>query len=229
MRKTKQGVIYIITNSALPNHLKVGFTEDIAQELKKLNKGNKQGVYSVYATYETNGMVTEKQIMRLIGAENKGNAQFGKGVAQDYVLMSPDEAYKSLNLVARMNGMLAKLKREPDMRVVTINTGVSDSDVMQVRTNKKGATQNKIKTRTRKPNLRFSQYNIPIGSVLEYVKDRSKKVKVVGEHSVEYNGKEMSMSECAKRLLNSKSGVQGTNYFSYNGKTISDIRAEMGI
>ena len=252
----KKGVIYIIVNSMLPKQSKVGYAEDAEKVVNQLNKqGMFKGAYSLYATYETAAVADDKQVYKLFATLNDDisivEVPEGRNTTSEYYVIKPDEAYRLLLTIARISGTqdnlkkytgsTAAVKEEKEVKPkagskVTrnrakrpTNTAAKTAAKATAKVETVPETAAEKEKRTRKPNLKFSDYKIPIGSMLEYVKDKSKKVKVVGEREVEYNGDTMSMSECAKRLLNSKSGVPGTNYFSYKGKPLCDIRRELGI
>lgn len=61
----------------------------------------------------------------------------------------------------------------------------------------------------RKPRSLFSS-GIKEGEVITYVHDANITCTVVNDREINYNGKLTSLSALAKKLLNRKSGVQGT-------------------
>ena len=75
--------------------------------------------------------------------------------------------------------------------------------------------------------LKFSDYNIPIGSKLVFKDDNRIVVKVIDENHVSYNGKTYSLSRLACELRNCHSSLRGPFYFKYNGKQLTKIREEL--
>ena len=69
--------------------------------------------------------------------------------------------------------------------------------------------------------------DLPTGTELTFSADPSVKVTVDEDRKhVIYNGQKISMSALAQKLLNTKSQMQGTLYFTYQGKSMAKMREE---
>ena len=68
---------------------------------------------------------------------------------------------------------------------------------------------------------------IPEGAELTYVKEPSIRVVVVDDAHVRYRGEIYSLSGLAKKLNGNSKEIQGTAWFAYNGKRLTDLRDEM--
>lgn len=77
-----------------------------------------------------------------------------------------------------------------------------------------------------RPPVRFSECNIPVGAKLGFVSDPSVYVTVIEDGKVEYNGQVMSMTGVAKLVKNTDAAINGSKYFTYNGKCVYDIAME---
>lgn len=86
--------------------------------------------------------------------------------------------------------------------------------------------QIKKNTKCKAKKFKFSMVDIPIGTELVYVKDLSVKVTVIDETHVLYKGQKWSMSKLVRELGHLSTQVQGTKYFTYNGKKLTDLRNE---
>ena len=76
---------------------------------------------------------------------------------------------------------------------------------------------------SKKPNFKFSSFGIPIGAELQCTLDPHIKCIVINEsNGILYKGNKTSMSEVIKSLKGGKS-QRGTQYFTYNGKLLSDM------
>ena len=68
---------------------------------------------------------------------------------------------------------------------------------------------------------------MPIGSTIEFLRDRTIKATVVDETHILLNGTKMSVSGATLNLLkksgNDKRSVQGTLYWLYGGVTLSEL------
>lgn len=74
--------------------------------------------------------------------------------------------------------------------------------------------------------FKFSMVGILEGAELTYIKDPSVRVTVIDDRYVSYRGKKYSMSALAKELGGLSTPTQGTQWFSYNGKKLTDLRDE---
>ena len=71
----------------------------------------------------------------------------------------------------------------------------------------------------------FSKCGIPVGAQLVYTEDNSVVVTVVSDRKVEYNGEVTSLS-CVVKKLKGLTVVQGTLFFTYNGRSLVEIAKE---
>lgn len=78
-----------------------------------------------------------------------------------------------------------------------------------------------------KPPLTFEMLGIPIGSTLTFTKNTTITCKTINEkNKVKYDGKTYSISALAMELLHT-SAAQGGAYFTYQGKTLVQMREEI--
>ncbi len=66
MSGNKKGYIYIMTNPALINMVKIGYATNVEERRKQLSTTALPYEYEVYATYETNGNLEDKKLHQLI-------------------------------------------------------------------------------------------------------------------------------------------------------------------
>lgn len=77
----------------------------------------------------------------------------------------------------------------------------------------------------RKPRFNFADLGICEGSVLCWYNDDSIKCEVINEHDVLFNSEETTLSKIASEKLGYN--VNGALYFTFNGKTIAELREEL--
>lgn len=78
-----------------------------------------------------------------------------------------------------------------------------------------------------KPPLTFEMLGIPIGSTLTFTKNTTITCKTINEkNQVKYDEKTYSISALATELLHT-SAAQGGAYFTYQGKTLVQMREEI--
>ena len=192
-----KGFIYIMTNPALKDMVKIGFAVDVEQRRKQLSTTALPYEYEVYATYETSGNLEDKKLHKMI---DNLNPDLRVTSNLEFFVMTPQEAYDLLDAIATISGTRDKLKRAK----------VSEAKKQTVR----------------KPPLNFAKCGIPVGAELTFIEDPSVVVKVVSDRKVEYNGEVTSMTAVAKRLKGIDTAIPGTVFFAYNGKRVCDIAAE---
>ena len=125
--------------------------------------------------------------------------------------MSKEAAYSLLESIATISGTESRLKYvTPEGHEIRDEQTVED-----------------VKKNTHKPPFKFSECGIPVGAKITYIRDSSIIATVVDDRHIEYNGVTTSMSALAHELLGSKWQVQGTAYFAYKGKKLTDIREEL--
>ena len=117
---------------------------------------------------------------------------------REFFIMSAEAAYELLESIAFISGTTDKLCRRS-----------------KASTNKRSS---------REP-INFAKCEIPVGSELVFIEDPSIRVIVESDRKVLYNNEITSLSAVACMLKHRKS-LQGSIYFTYNGKTIADIAEE---
>ncbi len=215
MSDTK-GYIYILTNPSFPQYVKIGYANDIEKRLKQLNRSETiPYAFRVYAIYETDNRLTDKELHRLIDNLNPDLRTIdnfdGKTRTKEFFAMSPEEAYSLLECIAKISGTEDCLKRmKPE------GHEIADEELAE-----------EVRETARRGPFKFSDCNIPFGSEIEFVENTSVKPIVVDDRHIEYDGETTSLSALAQKLKGFDHPVQGTLWFTYNNKRLSDIRDEV--
>lgn len=208
-----KGVIYILTNPAFDEYVKIGYASNLENRLKTLNNSSALPyAFRVYAVYEVDSKLTDKELHKLIDTLNpdlRAIEHFdGKTRTKEFFAMSPEDAYTILECIAKISGTQKSLKRmKPE-----------GHEVLDEKTAKE------IKEEARKGPFRFSDCDIPAGAEIEYIDDPAIRPTVVDDRHIEYNGETTSLSKLAQTLRNSPYPVQGTLWFRYNGEILNDRR-----
>ncbi len=207
------GVIYILTNPSFKEYVKIGYANDIEKRLKQLNRSETiPYAFRVYAIYETDNRLTDKELHRLIDNLNPELRTIdnfdGKTRTKEFFAMSAEEAYSLLECIAKISGTEHRLKRmKPEGHEIV------DEELAE-----------EVRETARRGPFRFSKCNIPFGSEIAFVEDEKIKAIVVDDRHIEYNGETTSVSALAQKLKGFDHPVQGTLWFTYKGKKLSDIR-----
>lgn len=207
------GCIYIITNPRVAG-IKIGYADSLDNRLRDINRSSVlPTTFRAYAYYEVDKRLLDKDLHRLIDLLRpdlrvKEETEDGKTRVREFFDMPLEDAYDVLECIAKVSGTLDRLhKVEPDEREIKEEEESED------------AIEN-----TRRSRFNFTDCEIPIGSELVYIKDPTKKVKVVDNHRVEYDGEITSLSRLAREWLGYKLLPQGQQYFTYEGEVLTDRR-----
>ena len=195
-----RGYIYIMTNPCLHDMVKIGYATNVEDRRKQLSTTALPYDYEIYATYETSGSLEDKKLHKLIDTLNP-DLRVSKN--REFFIMSAEDAYILLEAIATISGSLDKLKR--------INNIIDNNTFNH--------------NKTIRPAIDFFKCNIPIGAELIYIGDPTIKVTVESNRKVLYNDEITSLSAIVGKLKGVKS-VQGTSFFTYNGKLITEIAEE---
>lgn len=166
-----KGYIYIMTNPALKDMVKIGFATDVENRRKQLSTTALPYEYEIYATYETSGNLEDKKLHKMI---DNLNPDLRVTSNREFFVMSPQDAYELLEAIATISGTKDKLRR------------------VKVPESKKQIV--------RRPPVNFKECGIPVGAELIYIEDPTVVAKVVGERKVEYNNEITSLSAISHRL-----------------------------
>lgn len=206
------GYIYILVNPSISNMVKIGYAADVETRMKTLYSSAVPDPYHCYAWYKVRHKLEDKTVHKLIDSLSP---DLRHSANREFYDMSPERAYEILSAVAQISGNDDCLVLNP------LNDEYFAVKKKSVGKKKKNVP---VKVKAIKSALTFKACGIPVGSVLEYTKDTSIKVKTLDEvNKIEYKGKKYSMSGLVKELTG-WSSAQGGFYFTYNGKRITEYR-----
>lgn len=208
-----KGVIYILTNPSFPDYIKIGYAQNIEQRLRQLNRSETiPFAFRVYAIYEVESRLTDKELHKLIDTLNPDLRTIetfdGKERVKEFYAMSAEDAYSLLECIAKISGTLSRLKRmEPEGHEIL------DEKIA-----------NEVRETAKRGPFRFGTCGIPVGSKITFIDDPSITAIVIDDRHIEYNGETTSVSALAQELKGFTHPVQGTLWFTYQGRRLSDIR-----
>ena len=213
------GYIYILTNPSFKEYVKIGYADDVQKRLKELNRSECiPFAFRIYATYQVDSRLSDKKIHSIIDKLNPNLRSIetfeGKERKREFYAMSPEDAYSILEAIAEINGCSDKLIKYKPTAAETQEEELAEE------------VEEEHKERLAPFN--FTMCNISAGETLVFTNSSSPNngevCKVLNEKTVEYKGKEYSLSALAAKLSNCKYPVAGPRYFKYNGEWLNDIR-----
>lgn len=215
-----KGYIYILTNPSFPNYVKIGYADNVEIRLAQLNRSECiPFAFRIFATYEVDNRLTDKNIHTIIDKLNPSLRSIdkfnGKERVREFYAMSAEDAYSILEAIASIHGFGDKLKR------YEMNEVQSQEEKL--------AEEIKEDSQERASNFTFSNCNISVGEYIEFIDNEELKIKVTGDKTVEFNGKDYSLTSLAKELTGITYSIAGPRYFKYKGEMLNDIRKRLGV
>lgn len=213
----KAGVIYILTNPSFPDYVKIGYATNIEKRLAQLNRSECiPFAFRVYATYEVSVPLQDKELHGLIDRLNPELRAIdtfdGKTRTKEFYAMSAEDAYALLESIAKLSGTVDKLQRlTPEGHEILDEEVAAD-------------VQEEVKERSAP--FSFLKSGIPIGAEIKFLEDESITAVVIDDRHIQYKGETTSVSALAQRLKGLNHAVQGTLWFTYQGKILRDIRLQ---
>ncbi len=218
---SQKGVIYILTNPSFPQYVKIGYADNVESRLKQLN--NSECIpfaFRIYATYEVAERLTDLKLHSMIDRLNPNLRSIdevdGKKRVREFYAMSPEQAYSILETIAVLSGCKNRLHLyEP-----TVEEQKSEELAQEIE-------EEHIE---RLSPFAFSKCGIPVGATITFTcrgnANSGAQCVVVDDKTVEYQGRQWSLSALATEFTGSKHGVAGPRYFKYNGAWLNELRAK---
>ena len=195
------GIVYILTNEAMPGFVKIGLTQqnDVADRVRQLDNTSLPIPFEVYFA------ATVPDCRRL---ERTLHFVFGEGRVRrnrEFFKINPDLAKAIIELVS----------------ITPIALSDADQDIDE------GERQEINRARSRREVRTFTTLNIPLGSVLTFTKDSDITCIVSGPRKVQFEGEEMSPSAAALKVVQNMGydwqAVSGMDYWAFHGVRLSSL------
>lgn len=134
-------------------------------------------------------------------------------MCENFMLCQKKMPIKLLEGIAKINGLTKNLKLYAPTK-----SEEEDSEI---------ASEVQAESKERRSPFSFFACGINIGEQVFYKHDPTVVCTVVGDRMIEYNGEQTSVSALAQKLQGLNHPVQGTLHFTYQGETLSDLRARL--
>ena len=170
------GIVYVITNSAMPGFVKIGKTDRTIQErLRDLDKTNIPVPFQCVAAWEFEDADGVEATLHLAFADSREREN------REFFRVSSDQPIAILERFGAKD--------------VTPRDDVVDEE------NAAGDRASLAKARSRRENFRFSRVGIQPGSTLTSVWNREITCTVVDDRRVHFRGEDTSLSASALQVL----------------------------
>ncbi|MFI3191039.1 hypothetical protein BCS42_12040 [Crenothrix sp. D3] len=202
MTDNSSQIIYILTNPAMPELIKIGKTtqQEVGMRMKQLyGTGVPFPFDCAFACQVKDANEAEKALHFAFG-NNRVNPN------REFFKIEAERVIALLKLL-KVDDITTQFEKQLEEDIEAID---------------KQSAQNFKKKKL--PNMNFYDIGIPNGSELTF-KDGQTKIKVVAEKKVEFNGVICSLASVTKKLLKLPDNypLQPSPYWIFNGKTVKKI------
>jgi len=200
MSEGKQGIVYVLTNPAMPGLVKIGrTTNEITNRMNELNTTGVPLPFDCQFACEVDDCNLVEDSLHKAFYPDRINPK------REFFEIEPDQAIAILHLLAKKDVTPAV--------TAEINKNLSDVERVASEQYKK-----------RRPNLNFTEMGIPKGAKLIFsYGEISAEVTVVSDRKVKTadSDKEVSLSQITREILELDYNIQPTRYWSYEGKSLN--------
>lgn len=203
MKYPNKGIVYVLTNPAMPGLVKIGMTTrlDIDTRMKELySTGVPVPFECIYACE-----VKSTDCVRIEKALHKAFEPNRINSNREFFKINPEQVTAILELFDRID-----------------ITGEVASEIDNDLTPDDRAANSKIKS-SKRPPLNFREMGIKEGDILSFTNDKEITVTVIAEKKISFNNEILSLTAITRRLLGLDYSVQPIKYWEYKGKNLRDI------
>jgi len=196
-------IVYVLINESMEGLVKIGrTTTSVEQRIKELDNTSLPLPFQCfYAGEVANSSIVENKLHKIFADKRIRNNR-------EFFRIDANQVKEAIQL--------AEIKEvTPKVDVVV------DAEDVQ-------ALKKAVANEERRSRLRFTELDIPAGSMLLFTKDKSITCTVVTDGKVNFEGSVMSPSSAAliaiKRLGYNWAAVSGSDYWEYDGETLTARR-----
>ncbi|MFI0400920.1 MAG: GIY-YIG nuclease family protein [Thiolinea sp.] len=202
MTDNSSQIVYVLTNPAMPNLVKIGKTTqlEVDARMRQLYSTGVPFPFECAFACQVKDATEVEKALHIAFRKNRLNPN------REFFEIDPEQVIAILKL----------------LRVDDITTQFEQQMEAEVEATDKQSAQD-YKRRMRPP-MNFHDLGIPNGSIL-LSKDGQLQVTVVGEKKVELQGVVCSLTEATRKLLNLPNGapIQPSPHWTFNGKLVKEI------
>lgn len=200
--KDGYGIVYVLTNPAMPGLVKIGMTSSHSVETRLVqlySTGVPVPFDCEFAGRVKDGDATERALHIAFGPYRVNRRR-------EFFEIEPEQAIALLEVMI-VNDVTTELQAEAEAVDVNAEDGAK-----------------KLRGR-RRPNTNFIDMGIPIGSTLEFTEGEHSCVVASGRQ-IFFEGENTFLSPLTMKLLKTDRQVQPSAYWEYNGRRLSAIYEE---
>jgi len=195
-------VVYVLTNAAMVGLVKIGMTSqsDLELRLKQLYTTGVPVPFECYYACKVRSAKPVEDALHFAFSGHRINPN------REFFRIEPEKVKAILELV-KIEEVTNYVEKE-----LTQNVPENDRVASEV-------------LKRRGPKMNFEEMQIPVGSVLMF-KDNQTTVTVHDARTVSLNGAPLSLTAATQRIMGTKSPIQPSPHWYFNGKLLKDIYDE---
>ena len=198
MRRSLAGIVYLLTNPAMPGLVKIG---------KTTRDDPKVRMSELYST----GVPVPFECVKAVKVEDEAAVESALHTAFGPSRVNSQREFFEIDAV-QASVLLDQLGTDDVTPQINAENETIDKQ-------SRDAAQRLI---SRRPNLNFDEMSIPTGSILQSTNTEDT-VEVSGQKKVIFRGSEMSLTRATRDLLGLSYSVQPTPHWRFNGELLQDI------
>jgi hypothetical protein len=207
-----RGKIYVLSNDAMPDYIKIGFTssEEVETRMKQLDTTGLPLPFRLHACIEIDNAQQLERLAHDVFASHRARPN------REFFLMEPETAVRYFHAISLNDGTARWIAADQQM---IDETGQSLADDKVVKPKLASFT--------------FESAGVQVGGLIEFVREPSFQATVVTENEVEFEGHRTKLSPLARILFerigqsNTSGAYQGPLYFSYQDEILSERRRRL--
>ena len=195
------GIVYLLTNEAMPGLVKIGKTtqDDPQVRMVQLYNTSVPVPFHCVLAVQVDDPDSAERALHQAFHPNRVNPK------REFFKIDPEQAVAALSL-AKGEDVTPSVNQD--------NSAIPDAE---------RASSERL--RSRRPNLNFFEMDIPKGSVLEPTSGEETAV-VIDERRVLFRDQEMSLTEATRERQELTYNVAPTGYWRYQGRSLKEIYRE---
>ncbi|BED92540.1 MAG: GIY-YIG nuclease family protein [Candidatus Paraimprobicoccus trichonymphae] len=203
------GKIYILTNDAMPNIIKIGSTEkNIEDRIKEFDTTGVPLPFRCHYAIEIENQLEKEKYIHDAFSDHRLRKN------REFFELAPERAVSILKAIGGR-----EISIEGNVMIGEEGSTISDGSIPII---------------IKKSPINLFLLGIKPGDKLIFTRDENKYCKVLSERKVEYEKKEYSLSALAARLLKENNSinynnrsVQGTLYFKFKNEILTEFREKL--
>lgn len=199
-------IVYVLTNPSMPGLIKIGITAqvDVESRMRQLYTTGVPVPFECHYACRVKAAPEAERALHFAFGDSRVNPN------REFFTLEPERVVAVLKLI-QIEEVTNQIKQEMESEESPEDRESGD----------------RLRRRTRRPNLNFIELGIPLGSTLKF-RGGDEEVKVIGEKRVEYLGEQISLTAATRKILGHESDypLQPSPYWLYHGRRLDEIYEE---